>query len=86
MADQLAYLRHVRHMTMPGRLEERYRAVLVATTAEPLADAHEHATARADMKPVELLMMANTIATVAEFTPGAGERLLDIAFDGITPR
>ncbi|MGW2049892.1 TetR/AcrR family transcriptional regulator [Streptomyces sp. NPDC001858] len=59
---------------------------LVATTAELLADAHRHDTARADIKPVELLMMANTIAAVVEFAPDAGERLLDIAFDGITPR
>ncbi|GGN23174.1 TetR/AcrR family transcriptional regulator [Streptomyces fuscichromogenes] len=59
---------------------------LVATTAELLADAREHGAARPDMKPMELLMMANTIAAVAELTPDAGERLLDIAFDGITPR
>ncbi|MBE8476092.1 TetR/AcrR family transcriptional regulator [Streptomyces justiciae] len=59
---------------------------LVATTTELLDDAREHGAAHGDVRPAELLMMAYTIAAVAESTPGAGERLLDIAFDGITPR
>ncbi|GAA3828285.1 hypothetical protein GCM10022403_071950 [Streptomyces coacervatus] len=51
-----------------------------ATVTELLADARE------DVGATELLMVANTIATAAEFSPGAAERLLDLTLDGITPR
>ncbi|MFJ9590813.1 SbtR family transcriptional regulator [Streptomyces acidicola] len=58
----------------------------MAALAELVADARAHGTGRTVVKPAELFMMANTIATAAESTPDAGTPLLDIAFSGITPR
>ncbi|WP_432194330.1 TetR/AcrR family transcriptional regulator [Streptomyces sp. bgisy027] len=59
---------------------------LEATLAELLADARAHDTARADVKPAELFIMANAIATAVESAADGATRALDIAFDGITPR
>ncbi|MBA2813790.1 hypothetical protein E0500_042415 [Streptomyces sp. KM273126] len=54
--------------------------------AELLANAGAHGTARADVQSAELFIMANAIATAAESAPDSSTRLLDIAFNGITPR
>jgi AcrR family transcriptional regulator len=64
----------------------RWHDPLVAAVTELIADAREHGTVRADVQPTDMLMMANAIATVAESAPDAGERLINIAFDGVTPR
>ncbi|MET9089967.1 TetR/AcrR family transcriptional regulator [Streptomyces sp. NPDC004237] len=59
---------------------------LEAALSELLTDAAAHGTARADVKPAELFIMANAIATVAESAADAVTRIFDIAFNGIAPR
>ncbi|WP_407698805.1 SbtR family transcriptional regulator [Streptomyces acidicola] len=63
------------------------REPLEGALAELLANAGAHGTARADVQPAELFIMANANANAnaAESAPDPSTRLLDIAFNGSRP-